>query len=122
MKLTTTILISLAALTAAAPAEVKRAPTGLDFALLESRCPHRECHCTSFDPNSCSGPDCGKPCNTGLVERSPFATASSGLDYALLEARCPHRECHCTSFDPNSCSGPGCHKQCNTGLVDGESV
>lgn len=71
MKLSATIMLFITSLAVAVPAEVKREaapqpiPIGADYALLQARCSHLECKCTGWDPNSCSGPGCGKQCNTG---------------------------------------------------------
>jgi hypothetical protein len=116
MKLAITLFFTLTSLALAAPSSVKRTPTGLDYALLAARCVHKECHCTGFDPSTCSGEGCGAQCNTGGKRIAlPELMGLMGRDVAMLEMRCVHKECHCTSFDPKSCSGEGCGAQCNGG-------
>lgn len=116
MKLTTTLILTLTSLALAAPSSVKRIPTGLDYALLAARCVHQECHCTGFEPSTCSGPGCHAQCNTGgKRDAIPELMGLTGRDVAMLAMRCVHKECHCTGFDPKSCSGEGCGAQCNGG-------
>ena len=116
MKLTTTLILTITSLALAGPSAMKRTPTGLDYALLAARCVHQECHCTGFDPSSCSGEGCHAQCNTGgKRDAIPELMGLTGRDVAILETRCVHKECHCTGFDPKSCSGEGCGAQCNGG-------